>query len=375
MNYLRWEYPEAVAEGYWGPVTSTIDWCEENYVISPFIAEWSNTVTNAMFLLTALYTTWTAYRDNLEKRFILIGMGFALVGVGSWWFHMTLQYKYQLLDELPMWYATCIPTWSLICEYFDYFPLSNNPNSFFASNDKLKNNFRHRILGWFVTISVLIMTIIYFFWDRNPYFQHGCYAVFTGLVVIISTFITWKKIDNWFYKKNLMWCAGLGALIFALGFICWILDKALCPFWIHIRRDYILLPLGVLLELHGWWHLLTGTGVYYYVVFLQYLRILSTKDRIDDYIFIWRLKLIPELIPKNLANSLWTPYSLEFRGPYVKIKSINTTTSNNDEVTEALLNHEPTPVSYDSTNNSKSKTNNNNNSSSSSKTKKLSKKK
>lgn len=28
------------AEGYWGPPTSTLDWCEENYVSSYYIAEY-----------------------------------------------------------------------------------------------------------------------------------------------------------------------------------------------------------------------------------------------------------------------------------------------------------------------------------------------
>lgn len=26
-------------EGFWGDVTSTLDWCEENYVVSAFLAE------------------------------------------------------------------------------------------------------------------------------------------------------------------------------------------------------------------------------------------------------------------------------------------------------------------------------------------------
>ena len=38
------------AEGYWGPVTSSIDWCEENYVQSYYIAEFWNTITNAGFI-------------------------------------------------------------------------------------------------------------------------------------------------------------------------------------------------------------------------------------------------------------------------------------------------------------------------------------
>lgn len=31
--------PAADREGYWGPTTSTLDWCEENYAVTWFIAE------------------------------------------------------------------------------------------------------------------------------------------------------------------------------------------------------------------------------------------------------------------------------------------------------------------------------------------------
>lgn len=31
--------PAVDREGYWGPPTSTLDWCEENYAVSYYIAE------------------------------------------------------------------------------------------------------------------------------------------------------------------------------------------------------------------------------------------------------------------------------------------------------------------------------------------------
>ena len=40
-------------------------------------------------------------------RFILSYCSLLLVGVGSWSFHMTLRYEMQLLDEIPMIFASC----------------------------------------------------------------------------------------------------------------------------------------------------------------------------------------------------------------------------------------------------------------------------
>lgn len=46
---FSWPYPEAPIEGYWGKPTSLIDWCEENYVVSPYIQ-------NGQILLLIVYS-------------------------------------------------------------------------------------------------------------------------------------------------------------------------------------------------------------------------------------------------------------------------------------------------------------------------------
>ena len=51
-----------------------------------------------------------------------------------------------------------------------------------------------------------------------------------------------------------------------------------------------------------------------YVVFLQYLRVLS-QGRSNEFDFIWRWRICPELVRKEA--SIRTKYSYEFLGPYV----------------------------------------------------------
>ncbi|MEQ2279895.1 Alkaline ceramidase 3 [Ameca splendens] len=100
--------PSLDREGYWGRPTSTLDWCEENYVVSSYIAEFWNTVSNLIMILPPIYGAVQTFRDGLEFRYICSFLGLSAVGVGSWCFHMTLLYEMQLLDELPMIYSTCV---------------------------------------------------------------------------------------------------------------------------------------------------------------------------------------------------------------------------------------------------------------------------
>ncbi|KAJ2012659.1 hypothetical protein GGI06_004077, partial [Coemansia sp. S85] len=85
--------------------TSTIDWCEENYVVCKYIAEFWNTVTNVAFFSLAIFGMWKVRSTRQESRFLLCYMGMLIVGLGSWFFHMTLQYQWQLADELPTLFA------------------------------------------------------------------------------------------------------------------------------------------------------------------------------------------------------------------------------------------------------------------------------
>lgn len=50
-----------------------------------------------------------------------------------------------------------------------------------------------------------------------------------------------------------------GIFMFLGGFLIWNLDNAFCHHLVHARNQ-IQLPWAVVLEGHGWWHILTGLG-------------------------------------------------------------------------------------------------------------------
>lgn len=275
-------YPPEKKIGYWGIPTSTIDWCEENYVVSPYMAEALNTVTNAGFIAVAIYAIYQCIRNKQEKRFIFTACGFLLVGIGSWLFHMTLKYEYQLLDELPMLYATCIPFWSAFSEFKD------KKSSFYV--------------GLYLSIAVGTLTCIYL-WFQDPTIHQVVYAVLCAGVIIRSVALAKKYVKDKKGYGQLNSLMVIGLSTFLLGYFFWNLDVHYCTIARSIRRSWGM-PYGFLLEGHSWWHLFTGVGVYFYLVYMEQLRCWLSGCQ-DFYTLEWTYSILPVLKltdPKGLET-------------------------------------------------------------------------
>jgi hypothetical protein len=88
-------------EGYWGPKTSTVNWCEADYTVTVYVAEFTNTISSLVIVCNGLYGIYRHY-GHVEIRYIWAFAGFIVVGFGSAAFHGTLWRSMQLMDELPM---------------------------------------------------------------------------------------------------------------------------------------------------------------------------------------------------------------------------------------------------------------------------------
>ena len=95
--------------GYWNSWgdAASVDWCEPNYVVTPYVAEWWNTLSSLPLALLGLYGAWRVYQlpNTIERRFFVLFLALAVVGAGSMAFHGTLLASAQALDELPMIYG------------------------------------------------------------------------------------------------------------------------------------------------------------------------------------------------------------------------------------------------------------------------------
>ncbi|KAK6460482.1 ceramidase [Scheffersomyces coipomensis] len=271
MLPFAYPYPPEQLDGFWGIPTSTIDWCEENYVVSEYIAEALNTFTNSVFIALATFAIFHAYQNHLEPRFLFTAFGFLLVGIGSWLFHMTLMYHFQLLDELPMIYATCIPFWSVFSEF--------------------RTKRESIIVGIGIFSAANLLTLIYLHF-RDPTIHQAAYALLNACIIFKSLSLTGEHVDDKGAKSQLYKTMTIGVLIFLLGYFLWNLDIHFCTFVRGKRRDWGI-PYGFVLEGHGWWHIFTGTGVYYYLVYLEYLRcFLQGTDEFFEFKWVAGLPVV-----------------------------------------------------------------------------------
>jgi len=94
------------APGWWSPRTASVDWCEPNYVHTPYVAEFYNTLSSLAVVVAGAAGLALSWSHSYRRRFALSFMLMLIVGVGSVAFHGTLRKEGQALDELPMVFGT-----------------------------------------------------------------------------------------------------------------------------------------------------------------------------------------------------------------------------------------------------------------------------
>lgn len=89
-----------------------------------------------------------------------------------------------------------------------------------------------------------------------------------------------------------------GIALFLVGFLIWVFDNTFCDF-LRSARDAILLPWAALLEAHGWWHVFTGLGAYYWVIWRMWLeRCLDGEEGVFMLNWPSMFKSVPRILPR-----------------------------------------------------------------------------
>ena len=284
------------ANAYWGNQTASIDWCEKNYEVTYYIAEFWNTVSNLALLLLAVYGIFKSIRFNLKfnkkgnKFYITNSMfacylGLSLVGMGSWMFHMTLHYSMQLLDELPMLYGISIGMYAYCDLLISAFELENQvKRSALNRNGGLLCKLCTSRLAVFISLFTYCVSVTYIYVNvwTDPVFHQMSF----GIILSLGAIATYKCLKLYKLSKRLY---ALSIFYFVLGFLFWNLDNHLCESLRYYRDSVegifgvrhtnlnefnlkavlfngIIVSLKAISEFHSLWHVFTGMASFLAVV-------------------------------------------------------------------------------------------------------------
>ncbi|KAF8738651.1 hypothetical protein AX14_010751 [Amanita brunnescens Koide BX004] len=270
-------------QGFFGPVTATLDWCEANYQFSHYIAEMANSFSNLFTIALAACGYLEACRQDLPQRYLAGYIGLGLVGIGSFAFHATLLYEAQLADELPMIYVGSIGVWLI----FD---------------DQPGFDLQRSSTRWLIVLLIafdVLFTLSYYVY-RNPVYHQ---VVFASIIFIVGSRVTYtlkySRASSGIPSETKVMIGKLfatGATLFACGFLIWNMDNIFCMSLTDVKR-MLGWPAAFLLEGHSWWHILTGAGTYYMFSGVQYVTI-CLKDSPDKYTVIYKYHL-PHIIRRQ----------------------------------------------------------------------------
>ncbi|KAI2620780.1 alkaline dihydroceramidase [Xylaria nigripes] len=289
--------------GFWGEKTVTLNFCEEvqqillaktrtvqltpldqDYVMSYYIAEVCNTLTNIMFLWLGIRGIRGCLKYSHPPIFLITFIGYMVVGCGSTLFHATLKYPMQLVDELAMIYTTCFMAHAT----FSY----------------------GRSIQFSIGLGAGLLGLAYFitaryYQTKDPKFHQDAYTVLTATVVLSNMWIMERILRPALKARegkrarapnapmpstraslSQMWImVATGLSIFLGGYLIWNLDNIYCD-TIRRWRHQIQLPWAIVLEGHAWWHLMTGIGAYYYIVWRLWIHKCLDGDE-DKFQLYW----------------------------------------------------------------------------------------
>jgi len=246
-----------------------MDFCEEDYILTPYIAEFINTLTNITYLLYAYH----GIKNNANRKDAVLRnlpyLGIAGVGIGSAIFHATMKYYTQWCDDLSMLVATA----TVIHRVFTFdksLPITV-------------------ISGAAITAVMTIFSTWHCITDEIT--MHSVlFGVMIAIVGIKTRSIISARVPDPLVRKEVKKLATWGAVIFISGFAIWNVDNAICGSLTSWKRS-MGMPWSFLLELHGWWHIFTGAGAYIFIALVEYLTSEEAGQPLGGR-FAWPVNLI-----------------------------------------------------------------------------------
>ncbi|KAE8150620.1 ceramidase [Aspergillus avenaceus] len=234
---------------FWGPQTSYLNFCEEDYVITRYIAEFINTLSSLVYMIYGIYGLWKLHQKKQTGARSIPYCGLIGVGLCSAGYHMTLKYHTQMSDELSMHLLTT--------------PLLYRILSFQTSAQYT------RTVGIILSIMFTVVMVVHMVMDEfllhAVTFGTAVYLIATRTLKIIP-----RQIRDPYTRKKVQHIALFGCASFIFGYVVWLIDEWACRALIG-ARETVGLPWAFYFELHGWWHVFTAIGGYIAVAIIDLL--------------------------------------------------------------------------------------------------------
>ncbi|KAF4976658.1 hypothetical protein FZEAL_6707 [Fusarium zealandicum] len=253
QSSLRWR--PLLAEWSLEPADeqSKNSFCEEDYVISLFLAEFVNALTNVSYVYFALqYMYGPGSRGLFAPKWDFMSISLLVLGFGSFLFHASLRQTFEFVDELSM----LVLAWSML---YSTLTLRQTP--------AMVRLISVALAAFFVGFSV--------FYIQSAKILYQVFAFWSALGVLgirIRYLFYWLE-PGFPKEKTRGWIVRTWQSVFIclFGYLIWNIDLEFCAELRDLRQK-IGLPWAWLFEFHGWWHILTAVGASWFMNVVREVR-------------------------------------------------------------------------------------------------------
>ncbi|XP_013379174.1 alkaline ceramidase 2 [Lingula anatina] len=258
--------------------SSDVDWCEANYDITSFIAEFFNTISNALFIVgpPLLIYLFRHYARLVTWEVNIVWGLLVIVGLGSAYFHATLSLVGQLLDEIAI-------LWVLMAALGMWFPKRLLPLVFQHS----RRNFKVALMCFTALSSGLACVM-----PEVNAFVLMLFGIPATMLLCTELWRTQcRRVRSLGIRCGVLWL---------LAVTCWINDRVFCDVWSSLHFPY----------LHCAWHILIFIASYTACVLFAYFDVVEEIPEQMPVLKYW---------PKNHWDFWGVPY-ITLLKPVTKIK-------------------------------------------------------
>ena len=264
----------------WMRGTAHIDWCEGNYEVTRFIAEFFNTWSNLPFFLgppIAIYK-FRPFSVHVDAGINFVFVLLMCVGAGSGYFHATLTLSGQLFDEWSI-------LWVIMTGFALWMPRPIHLYLGFRNRRTLKlATFGLAVVGSYIGLLVPAANAFLLLLFAVP----GFAVVYRELQEQPETHRHIRRLRRLFFATVVWW---------VLALVCWINDRLFCEVWKDFAAEFgFSYP-----QLHALWHVFVYIACYISCTLAA---------------FFFARRETPHLDP---GISYWPSKDVEFGLPYVEI--------------------------------------------------------